>query len=154
MDKTFANMKSCGRKGALKAIIYSLIWPSTLHQHQYHGVIRGAIKWKRWILLAESKNYDPSPCLASGSFAETKVSFNPRLVHNEHTKHKTVVRTCEFCGKKSAFQSKSCAPRERRTRQPRSLDHRAARIQDPWPKDSFTWIQGETSRQHVLNVSS
>ena len=48
-------------------------------------VIRGAIKWRRWILLAESKNYDP-PCLASGSFAETKVSFNPRLVHNERTK--------------------------------------------------------------------
>ena len=49
-------------------------------------VIRGAIKWKRWILLAKSKNYDPSPRLASGSFAETKVSFNPRLVHNERTK--------------------------------------------------------------------
>ena len=51
-------------------------------------VIRGVIKWRRWILLAESKNYDPSLCLASGSFAETKVSFNPRLVHNELTKHK------------------------------------------------------------------
>ena len=37
-------------------------------------------------MLAESKNYDPSPRLASGSFAETKVSFNPRLVHNERTK--------------------------------------------------------------------
>ena len=36
--------------------------------------------------MAESKNYDPSPCLASGSFAETKVSFNPRLVFNERTK--------------------------------------------------------------------
>ena len=33
----FCKYEVLGRKGALKASIFSLIWPSTLHQHQYHG---------------------------------------------------------------------------------------------------------------------
>ena len=115
-------------------------------------VIRGAIKWKRWILLAESKNYDPSPRLASGSFAETKVSFNPRLVHNERTKQ--------------LLELASSA--ERKVRSNPSLVHHERAEHDNQGASTialpefkirgqrilFTWIQGETSRQHVLNMSS
>ena len=82
-------MRNWGRKGTLKAYLktYFLLYGRAhVNSINIMVVTRGAIKLKRWILLAESKNYDPSPRLASGSFAETKVSFNPRLVHNERTK--------------------------------------------------------------------